>query len=222
MIMRFNFEAVIFDLDGVLTDTAHYHFLAWKRLAESLDIAFDETANEDLKGIDRMGSLDLILGSTAHRYTHEQKCALAEEKNRYYQYLIATMSPNDLLPGALSALHLVKASKLKIGLASVSKNASTVLERLQITTMFDDIVDAATISKSKPDPEIFLTAASHLGIAPDRCLGVEDSIAGIRSIKSAGMTALGIGKSSILTEADKVITGLNLFSLHHLHSFESK
>jgi beta-phosphoglucomutase len=220
--MQFNFEAVIFDLDGVLTDTAHYHFLAWQRLANSLDIKFDETDNEHLKGIDRMGSLELILGDTAHLYSLEQKLALADEKNIFYQKLIVDMSPRDLLPGALSALHLVKSSKLKIGLASVSKNAFTVIERLGITEMFDDIVDAATINKSKPDPEIFLTAAAHLGIAPARCLGIEDSIAGIRSIKSAGMSALGIGNAATLFEADKVIPGLHQFSLHHLHSFEAK
>jgi beta-phosphoglucomutase len=220
--MQFNFEAVIFDLDGVLTDTAHYHFLAWQRLANSLDIKFDETDNEHLKGIDRMGSLELILGDTAHLYSLEQKLALADEKNIFYQKLIVDMSPRDILPGALSALHLVKSSKLKIGLASVSKNAFTVIERLGITEMFDDIVDAATINKSKPDPEIFLTAAAHLGIAPARCLGIEDSIAGIRSIKSAGMSALGIGNAATLFEADKVIPGLHQFSLHHLHSFEAK
>lgn len=211
--LKSDYRAVIFDLDGVLTDTAHYHYLAWKQLADTLGIAFDAAANEHLKGIDRMGSLDLILGSAAHRYTHAQKLALADDKNRHYQQLIASMTPDDLLPGALNALHSVKAAGLKIGLASVSKNAFTVVERLGIRALFDDIVDAAGIARSKPDPEIFLSAASHLAVEPARCLGVEDSIAGIRSIKSAGMTALGIGEPAILTEADRVIAGLHLFSL---------
>jgi len=207
------FDAVIFDLDGVLTDTAHYHYLAWKRLADSLGIAFDEAANEHLKGIDRMGSLDLILGDAAPAYSIERKLALADEKNDHYRQLIATMSPADLLPGARAALHAVRAAGLKTGLASVSKNASTVLERLGITNLFDDIVDAATIVRSKPDPEIFLTAAAHLAVDPARCLGVEDAIAGVRAIKAAGMTALGIGDPAVLVEADRVIAGLHLFSL---------
>lgn len=208
-----DYRAVIFDLDGVLTDTAHFHYLAWKRLADLLGIAFDPAANEHLKGIDRLGSLDLILGPAAQQYTQAQKLALADDKNRHYQQLIAGMTAGDLLPGALDALHSVKAAGLKIGLASVSKNALTVVERLGIRALFDDIVDAAAIARSKPDPEIFLTAASHLVVDPARCLGVEDSIAGIRSIKSAGMTALGIGDPAILTEADQVIAGLHLFSL---------
>ena len=207
------FDAVIFDLDGVLTDTAHYHYMAWKRLADSLGIAFDEAANEHLKGIDRMGSLDLILGDAAPAYSIERKLALADEKNDHYRQLIATMSPADLLPGARAALHAVRAAGLKTGLASVSKNASTVLERLGITNLFDDIVDAATIVRSKPDPEIFLTAAAHLAVDPPRCLGVEDAIAGVRAIKAAGMTALGIGDPAVLVEADRVIAGLHLFSL---------
>ncbi|HSY29352.1 MAG TPA: beta-phosphoglucomutase [Burkholderiaceae bacterium] len=208
-----DYAAVIFDLDGVLTDTAHYHYLAWKRLADTLEIAFDQAANEHLKGIDRMGSLDLILGPAGQKYTPAQKMALADEKNLHYQHLISSMTPADLLPGALDALHSVKAAGLKLGLASVSKNALTVVERLGIRALFDDIVDAATIAKSKPDPEIFLAAAHHVMVEPSRCLGVEDSIAGIRSIKSAGMTALGIGDPAILTEADRVIAGLYLFSL---------
>ena len=211
--MSSRFVGVVFDLDGVLTDTAHYHFLAWKKLAESLGIAFDEAANEHLKGIDRMGSLELILGDKAASFTHEQKLALADEKNTHYGQLIATMTPKDLLPGAREALLAVRAAGLKTALASVSKNAMTVLQRLAIVDLFDDIVDAATIANSKPHPEIFLTAAAHLGLDPLRCLGVEDSIAGIRAIKSAGMMALGIGDPAVLTEADKVIPGLEQFSL---------
>ena len=211
--MSSRFVGVVFDLDGVLTDTAHYHFLAWKRLAEALGIAFDEAANEHLKGIDRMGSLELILGDKAAHYTHEQKLALADEKNTHYGQLIATMTPMDLLPGAREALLAVRVAGLKTALASVSKNAMTVLQRLAIVDLFDDIVDAATIANSKPHPEIFLTAAAHLGLDPLRCLGVEDSIAGIRAIKSAGMMALGIGDPAVLTEADKVISGLEQFSL---------
>lgn len=207
------FKAVIFDLDGVITDTAHYHYLAWKRLAETQGVHFDHAFNENLKGIDRMGSLDLILASAAKQYTPEEKLALADEKNLHYQELIATMSANDLLPGAVAALDTVRAAGMKIGLASVSKNAFTVLERLGITDKFDYVVDAALIARGKPDPEIFLKAAHELGVAPSDCLGVEDAVAGVASIKSAGMYALGIGQASVLTQADVVIPSLAQFDL---------
>jgi beta-phosphoglucomutase len=207
------YQAVIFDLDGVITDTAHYHYLAWKRLAETQGVHFDHAFNENLKGIDRMGSLDLILASSGKQYTQPQKLALADEKNRHYQELIATMSSADLLPGAVAALDAVRAAGLKIGLASVSKNAFTVLERLGITNKFDYVVDAALIAKGKPDPEIFLKAAQELGVAPADCLGVEDAVAGVASIKAAGMTALGIGRPDVLTQADRVIAGLDQFDL---------
>jgi len=207
------FKAVIFDLDGVITDTAHYHYLAWKRLAESQGVHFDHAFNENLKGIDRMGSLDLILASSKRAYTSEEKLALADEKNLHYQELIATMSAADLLPGAVRALDTVRARGLRIGLASVSKNAFTVLGRLGITDKFDYVVDAATIARGKPDPKIFLKAARELGVAPEDCLGVEDAVAGVASIKSAGMFALGIGHPFVLTQADVVITSLSDFNL---------
>jgi beta-phosphoglucomutase len=207
------FKAVIFDLDGVITDTAHYHYLAWKRLAESEGVAFDEAFNEQLKGIDRMGSLELILAGAGRAYSAPQKLALADAKNRHYRQLIETMSAADLLPGAAAALAAVRAAGLKIGLASVSKNAFSVLERLGIRDRFDDVVDAATLANSKPHPEIFLSAARHLGVAPADCLGVEDAVAGVTSIKAAGMYALGIGSPQVLTQADRVIPGLDHFRL---------
>lgn len=207
------FKAVVFDLDGVITDTAHYHYLAWKRLAESVGVPFDEAFNEHLKGVDRMGSLDLILGTAAGHYTHAEKLALATSKNAHYQELIATMSQQDLLPGAVETLARVRAAGLKIGLASVSKNAFTVLDMLGIRDRFDVVVDAALIRHSKPHPEIFLTAAAQLGVAPVDCLGVEDAVAGVASIKSAGMFALGVGDPAVLTQADRVIAGLTQFRL---------
>jgi beta-phosphoglucomutase len=206
-------KAVIFDLDGVITDTARYHYLAWKRLAESQAVHFDEAFNEHLKGIDRMGSLELILASSPRQYTAEEKLALADEKNEHYKQLIETMSPADLLPGAIAALDACRAAGLKIGLASVSKNAFTVLEKLGITEKFDYVVDAARIARGKPDPEIFLKAASELGVSPADCMGVEDAVAGVASIKSAGMYALGVGDPAVLRQADKVIPDLTHFSL---------
>jgi beta-phosphoglucomutase len=207
------FKAVIFDLDGVITDTAHYHYLAWKKLAESEGVHFDHAFNENLKGVDRMGSLDLILAGSIKPYSREQKLALADSKNRHYQELISTMSEADLLPGAVDALAAVRAAGLKIGLASVSKNAFTVLDRLGIRERFDYVVDAALIANSKPHPEIFLNAAHSLDVAPGECLGVEDAVAGVASIKSAGMFALGIGSPNVLTQADRVIPSLAQFRL---------
>ncbi|HEX7646988.1 MAG TPA: beta-phosphoglucomutase [Noviherbaspirillum sp.] len=207
------YQAVIFDLDGVITDTAHYHYLAWRKLAMSLDAPFDAVFNEQLKGIDRMGSLEHILARTAKKYSSEEKLTLADRKNSDYQDLIRNMTPNDLLPGAQAALKSVREAGLKVGLASVSKNAFAVLDRLGISGEFDYVVDAAKISRSKPDPEIFLTAAKNLGVLPSACIGVEDSVAGLQSIKSSGMYAIGIGDPSILTQADRVIPGLDQFNL---------
>ena len=198
------YKAVIFDLDGVITDTAHYHYLAWKRLADAVGAPFDEEFNEQLKGVDRMGSLELILARAPRSYSQEEKLALADAKNRHYQELIATMTPGDLLPGALEALDAVRAAGLKTGLASVSKNAFTVLDRLGIRERFDTVVDAATITHSKPHPEIFLTAAAQLGLDPGDCLGVEDAVAGVASIKDAGMVAVGVGKPEVLARADRL------------------
>jgi len=207
------FKAVIFDLDGVITDTARFHYLAWKRLADSIGAPFDEAVNEELKGVDRMGSLALILARAQRRYGPEEQVGMADAKNRHYVELVATMTPADLLPGAVRALEQVRAAGLKIGLASVSKNAFTVLDRLGIRDRFDYIVDAATIARSKPDPEIFLRAAAQLGVAPQDCLGVEDAVAGVASIKAAGMMAVGVGDAQVLRQADVVIPSLAHFDL---------
>ena len=207
------FKAVIFDLDGVITDTAHYHYLAWKRTADSIGAPFDEAFNEQLKGVDRMGSLRLILARAPRSFSEDEQLALADAKNRHYQELIATMTPRDLLPGALAALEAVRAAGLRIGLASVSKNAFTVLDRLGIRDRFDDVVDAATIRNSKPHPEIFLTAAAHLDVAPADCLGVEDAAAGVAAIKDAGMFAVGVGSPGVLHRADRVIGSMEEFDL---------
>ncbi|GEM48785.1 beta-phosphoglucomutase [Deinococcus cellulosilyticus] len=207
------YKAVIFDLDGVITDTAHYHYLAWKKLAEQVGVPFDEVFNERLKGVDRMGSLNLILAQGSATYTEEEKVALATQKNAHYQELISTMSPADLLPGAVEALDSVRQAGLKIGLASVSRNALTVLTSLGITDKFDYIVDASKIARGKPDPEIFLTAAERLGVKPEECIGVEDAVAGVQSIKAAGMYAVGVGDPAVLSQADQVIASLTAFSI---------
>lgn len=208
------YDAVIFDLDGVITDTARYHYLAWMRLAATQGVHFDEEFNEQLKGIDRMGSLERILMAATRQYSLAEKLALAEEKNAHYVALIANMTPDDLLPGAVQALDSCRAAGMKVGLASVSKNAFAVLDKLGISAKFDYVVDAAKLARGKPDPEIFLKAAGALDAAPARCLGVEDAVAGVASIKAAGMTAVGIGDPSVLAQADFVIPGLDRFDLN--------
>lgn len=209
-----NIHGVIFDLDGVITDSARFHYKAWKRLADELEIYFDEEINERLKGIDRLGSFEIILERSREKYTEEEKLKLADRKNEYYKELINTMSPEDLLPGAINTLKDLKEKGLKTGLASVSKNAFSVIARLKIGEYFDYIADAAKIKKGKPDPEIFLTVAHNLGLKPENCIGVEDAEAGVKAIKSAGMYAVGIGDSKILYGADDVIPGLDSFDIN--------
>jgi beta-phosphoglucomutase len=206
-------KAVIFDLDGVITDTARYHFLAWKHMANQIGIDIDEEFNETLKGVDRMGSLDRILALGQKQYSDSEKHALADQKNEYYKVLIKGMSAKDLLPGAASALKSLKEMGVKTGLASVSKNAGTILDRLGISHCFDYVVDANLIAKGKPDPEIFLTAAKKLDVEPKDCVGVEDAVVGIQAIKSAGMYAIGVGDKSVLNQADRVIPDLTSMPL---------
>jgi beta-phosphoglucomutase len=208
-----NYEAVIFDLDGVITDTAAFHYAAWKKLADELDIYFDREINESLKGIDRMASLEIVLKKSAKRYTKEEKVQLADKKNDYYKQMVEQMTPNDILPGVKTLLEKLRTQNIKIALASASKNAFTVIDKLGLQTYFDYLVDAGKIKHSKPDPEIFITAANGLLVPCDKCIGVEDAKAGIKAIKAAGMFAVGIGSPQILCEADDVISGLDKFNI---------
>lgn len=208
-----SFKALIFDLDGVLADTAHLHQAAWKRLAGELGLPWNDAVGEKLKGVDRAASLAIVLGPAASRYTPAQKQEFADRKNGYYRTAIETFSAKDLLPGALAALAAARAAGLKIALASASRSAGDLVARLGISDYFDHVVDSATIARAKPDPEIFVRAASALGVAPADCLGIEDAQAGVSAIKSAGMTALGIGDASVLDEADAVLPDLEKFDL---------
>lgn len=202
-------QAFIFDLDGVLTDTAEYHFLAWKQLATQLGIEFSRADNELLKGVDRMGSLELILQLGQKQLSQEEKLKLAEQKNTEYLKLVESMSPADLFPGVLPLFSSLKAAGVKTALASASKNAALVLQKLSIPALFDYVADSNLIKNGKPAPEIFLTCAQALGVAPERCIGVEDAPAGVTAIKAAGMYALGIGEEQALTQADLVIPAVS-------------
>jgi beta-phosphoglucomutase len=210
------FKAVIFDLDGVIADTAVVHHAAWKKLADEIGVPFDDSIGERLKGVDRRGSLDILLESADRPYTEVEKQALAARKNDYYRQQVERLGPQNLLPGAREAIESVRQAGLKIGLASASRNAPLLLQRLGIAELFDCVVDANLISRSKPDPEIFLAAASALGVAPGECLGVEDAAAGIASIHAAGMVAIGIGHAQALAGADVVLPSVAEFDFGSL------
>ncbi|CAM5224818.1 beta-phosphoglucomutase [Alishewanella longhuensis] len=206
-------KAVIFDLDGVLTDTAHYHFQAWQALAHSLGIAFNEQDNEQLKGVDRLGSLRLILAKGQLSVDDATEQQLMAQKNAHYLKLIANMSEADLFSGVRPLFTALKQRGIKLAVASASKNADFVLQRLGIYNEFDAIADAALVKASKPDPEIFLQAAARLGVAPAQCLGIEDAAAGVSAINSAGMQAIGIGDAEVLHEALRVYPNIEALDI---------
>jgi beta-phosphoglucomutase len=205
--------AAIFDLDGVLVDTAKYHFLAWKQLAEMLAIPFSEADNEELKGVGRMECLDIILrrGNLSLEAAEREK--LAAEKNRIYLTYITTMNASNLLEGAKPFLELLVSLGIKTALASASKNARTILEKTGISNLFEAIVDGTMIAKSKPDPEVFVLAAKRLNVMNQSCVVFEDAAAGITAAHAAGMKAVGIGSKEYLREADFVIPGLTAADL---------
>lgn len=205
-------DAIAFDLDGVLTDTARAHYRAWKRLADKLGIAFDEEADEALKGVGRMEALALLLGDRPG-FDKDARFALAARKNGWYLVEIAGFGPADLFPGARAALEECREAGLGLALASASRNAPLLLDRLGIASLFDAVVDPAALAAGKPAPDIFLAAAAALGAAPARCLGVEDSVAGIAAIRAAGMASLGIGAARTLPFADRVIAAIGDFRL---------
>lgn len=202
------YRGAIFDLDGVITDTAGYHYEAWKRLSDELGVYFDEKINERLKGIGRLQSLEIILKKSEKQFSMEEKRYFADKKNQYYREMIKSITPKDLLPGIPELIRELKERGIKIAVASASRNAFTVLKNLGISDKFDYIVDASRIKKGKPHPELFLTAAENIGLKPDVCVGIEDSAAGIEAIKRAGMFAIGVGDFEILKKADMVLKDL--------------
>lgn len=218
-------KAVIFDLDGVITDTAEYHFQAWGSLA-ALSIPFDREFNEQLKGISRTESLDKILarGNLSDTFSEEGKQELATRKNTEYQRLISAVTPSDILPGIKALLTELREARIGIALASASKNAAFILERLELAYYFDSVVDVTAIRHGKPDPEIFLTGAANLGVQPADCIGIEDAQAGIQAIKGAGMFAVGVGTPSQMQGADIVVATTAELSLSMLeaHFYEFK
>ncbi|MCE8208187.1 beta-phosphoglucomutase [Listeria monocytogenes] len=215
-------KGVVFDLDGVITDTAHYHYLAWKKTAESIGIEFDEAFNENLKGVSRIDSLLLILRKDGREndFTEEQIEALAADKNEFYVSLLQEITPADVLPGIKELIVDLKKQNLKCAIASVSKNARTVLSALEMEQEFDYIVDAAKITKSKPDPEIFVEACRGLGLETSEVVGIEDAKAGIEAINAAGIVSVGVGSG--LRDADMTVKSTGLLDLRILEILHSK
>ena len=200
-------EAIIFDLDGVLTDTSEYHYQAWKRLADEEGIPFTREENDEhLRGVSRRESLMYII--RGRQYSEAQIQEMMDRKNRYYTEMIKSMTPNDLVAGGRDLLKEIRDAGMKTAIASSSKNAHTVLERLDIMNLFDGVADGNSVVNTKPAPDLFVYAAGLVRVPTTACLGVEDADAGIEAIKNAGMQALGIGPAERFHRADKVIPTL--------------
>jgi beta-phosphoglucomutase len=195
-------KAFIFDLDGVIVDTAKYHYLAWKELANQLGFDFTPEQNEKLKGVSRVRSLEILLDIGKVHLEEDQKSKYLKEKNEQYLQYIAKMDHTEILPGIDDLLHYLKLNKIPFSLGSASKNARLILEILDLIGLFDAIVDGNDVTTAKPDPEVFLLAAEKLGVHPEECIVVEDAQAGIEAANKAGMTSIGIGDASVLHEAD--------------------
>lgn len=202
-------EAIIFDLDGVIVDTARYHFLAWKRLADELDIPFSEEDNEQLKGVSRVVSMERLLSMGDKPLPEEEKKQYMNQKNIWYREYIKQMTPNEILDGVLDFLDETAAADIKMAVGSSSKNTPLIMERIGIESYFGAIVDGNQITNSKPDPEVFLKAAQKLGVKPERCIVLEDAESGVEAANAAGMYSVGVGRSDILGEADVVIPSLS-------------
>lgn len=211
-------KGFVFDLDGVITDTAKYHYIAWKELAAEIGIEIDLKFNEQLKGISRMDSLEriLTLGNKNDAYTEVEKEALATKKNTHYVQLLQSLTPDDLLPGVKTFLDEAKAKNIPCAIASASKNAPFILDKLGVMQDFDTIVDPATLKKGKPDPEIFIQAALALGLEPAEAVGFEDAQAGIDGIKAAGMYAVGVYSGEELHGADVIVEKLTDLNIDEL------
>ena len=199
-------KAFIFDLDGVIVDTAKYHYLAWRELANQLGFDFTTEQNERLKGVSRVRSLEILLDIGKVHLEEDQKTKYLKEKNEQYLQYIAKMDHSEILPGIDDLLHYLKLNKVPFSLGSASKNARLILETLDLIDLFNVIVDGNDVSTAKPDPEVFLIAAKKLGVPPEDCIVIEDAQAGIEAANKAGMTSIGIGDATILHEADFMLS----------------
>ncbi len=201
-------KGFIFDLDGVIVDTARYHYLSWKKLANTLGFDISEEENENLKGLSRVKSLQIILKWGNISCSEDEFMRLTAEKNNDYLSHIATMTSEEILPGAKEMIHYLLQENQPVALGSASKNAETILKKIGLYHNFNAIVDGNKVSKAKPDPEVFITAAEKINISPENCIVFEDSIAGIKAANSAGMISIGIGDKKTLNQANYVFKNL--------------
>jgi beta-phosphoglucomutase len=208
--------AFIFDLDGVIVDTAVFHYQAWRRMANSLGFDFDESFNETLKGIGRMDSLNRILALGQVTLTDERKLELAAQKNGWYLELVQQMTPDAVLLGIPAFMAQTRQAGIRTALGSVSKNARLILEKIGMLNDFDAIIDGTKITNSKPDPEVFLKGAAELHIDPANCIVFEDAVAGIEAARRAGMRTVGIGSPDLLIDADLVMASLEHLTVSQL------
>ena len=206
-------KGVIFDLDGVIVSTDEFHYRAWKRLADDEGIHFDRSINERLRGVGRLASLDIILERSTREYGAAQKADLAERKNGYYRSLLADLTPGNVLPGARDLIASLKARSVKVAIGSSSKNAPAILKYIDMADCFDAVADGNCISRSKPDPEIFLKAAGMLSLFASNCLVVEDAEAGVMAAIAAGMRVLAVGTAANSPNAHLRATGLDAVSV---------
>lgn len=213
-------KAAIFDLDGVIVDTARYHFLAWKRLADELGIAFTENDNERLKGVSRIHSMEILMELGGITMSQHEKERLANKKNTWFVDYVERMVPEEIYPGVKQLIEQLRKKGIKVGLASSSKNAVTVIQLLHIQPEFDTVVDGNMITHSKPDPEIFLLTAKRLGVDPKDCLVFEDAEAGVDAAHAAGMPCVGIGSPERLHKAEIVLSKTGEFELEMLEGLK--
>ncbi|PCH70029.1 MAG: beta-phosphoglucomutase [Bacteroidales bacterium] len=210
-------SACIFDLDGVVVDTAKYHYIAWKSLANELGFDFTEEDNERLKGVSRMTSLDILLSIGGVELDQETKLELADKKNKNYVEYILKMTPDEILPGVKEFMNELRSNGVKIALGSASKNAMTILNQLELTDYFDVIVDGTHVSNAKPDPEVFLKGAELLNVSPSDCVVFEDAEAGVEAAINGNMKCVGIGSPNVLGKANIVVPGFVGFSMTQLN-----
>jgi beta-phosphoglucomutase len=215
-------KAFIFDLDGVIVDTAKYHFLAWKKLAGTIGIDFTEHQNEQLKGVSRVKSLEKILAWGNKSISDAEFTRLMGFKNDDYLTYIDKMDEEEILPDVTKTLDFLRGKKQHIALGSASKNARMILEKVNILEKFDVIVDGNDVTKGKPDPEVFLKAAQHLNVPPEHCIVFEDAVAGIQAANNAQMISIGIGDKDTLHEADYVFTDFTEMSIDFLNELIEK
>ncbi|MCK1259057.1 beta-phosphoglucomutase [Streptococcus uberis] len=212
------FKAVLFDLDGVITDTAEFHYLAWKKLVNELGYDLDRSFNESLKGVSREDSLKRILFhfNIANQISEEQFAVLAKRKNDYYVEMIQSISSKDVFPGIVNLLKELKANNIKVALASASKNGPFLLDRMALTDYFDVIADPSSVSASKPAPDIFIAAADGLNVNITSAIGIEDAKAGIFAIKASGALPIGVGEAEILGDDIDVVSDTSKISFTYL------